>query len=158
MRLCHEERSAFVPFGGLSKLDSEGTSLAFIAREVLSLSRILRCASSSLEVAGERSCHDCHRCECARRAMMAGKAPSPLGLWRSYMYGISNARYPPHHHPVMVPSLPSLPEGSEGEGRPFPKSSEEEGRPFASHGRRGDGHGRYIPTRYTTTARKVPSL
>ena len=40
-QLCHEERSAFVPFGGLSNLDGDGTSLAFTAREVLSLSGIL---------------------------------------------------------------------------------------------------------------------
>ena len=40
-QLCHEERSAFVPFGGLSNLDGDGASLAFTAREVLSLSGIL---------------------------------------------------------------------------------------------------------------------
>ena len=40
-QLCHEERSAFVPFGGLSNLDGDSASLAFTAREVLSLSGIL---------------------------------------------------------------------------------------------------------------------
>ena len=62
-RLCHKERSAVDPFSGLSTLDSEGTSLAFIAREVLSLSRILLSVHDASSGRRERNCH---RCECAR--------------------------------------------------------------------------------------------
>ena len=60
--MCHEERSAFVPFGGLSKLDGECTSLAFTAREVLSPSRILLGVRDASIGRRERSCH---RGECA---------------------------------------------------------------------------------------------
>ena len=61
-RLCHEERSAFVPFGGLSKLDGDGASLAFTAREVLSPSRILLGVRDASIGRRERSCL---RGECA---------------------------------------------------------------------------------------------
>ena len=62
-RLWHTRREApSSPFGGLSKLDSDGASLAFTAREVLSPSRILLGVRDASIGRRERSCL---RGECA---------------------------------------------------------------------------------------------
>ena len=110
-QLCHEERSAFVPFGGLSNLDGDGASLAFTARECCRCRESCSaCATRSSAAPGEKVPSS----ECARTdegseggfLLTPGWSPQrPFPF-----FGAKRKITPPPPPFVKPPSPPSLPQ------------------------------------------------